>query len=380
MSIWLNPSQLLSAGTSRTATNSRQRADGFWHNLLVRSGQLAQILPCPQTARLPLRAENPINLAAGVLACWQRGWIAELSFDPKDKHAFDCDQPLSNEIAKPLPQTACEPESGALAIGKTGLVHTFAQVDTDMLTLERTLGAWCNLWPRIGARPLQTLTDFYLRVLWPLCLHIPVQKTSQSWRGIATMKLPRVFCTTPAGLTALTAADFEHVSAPLSLAILVSADEQPTPVAPDWAANLACPPAVIGLNPNRNLNVLAPATREPKCTALEPQHYHLQAPADSLYFQGHFHGTPVLPGIAQLVWLTDILQDHLGTTVDIAQLEAVKFNQVVFPNESFTLQLDHDAQRNKWRFHILGDRGKLASGRLAVRSKAAKGEGSCSEN
>ena len=56
-------------------------------------------------------------------------------------------------------------------------------------------------------------------------------------------------------------------------------------------------------------------------------------PEDSPWFDGHFPGRPVLPGIAQLALVSEILRRGLGQDLRIASISRVRFKQVVRPDE-----------------------------------------------
>jgi 3-hydroxymyristoyl/3-hydroxydecanoyl-(acyl carrier protein) dehydratase len=86
------------------------------------------------------------------------------------------------------------------------------------------------------------------------------------------------------------------------------------------------------------------------------------------YLEGHFEAAPVVPGIAQIKWVAGAIRQYFGHELQLAGMEAVKFHQLLLPAQSFSLFIEADPARAKWRFQIEGERGKIASGRLLDRS------------
>ncbi len=58
---------------------------------------------------------------------------------------------------------------------------------------------------------------------------------------------------------------------------------------------------------------------------------------DSLWFDGHFPGTPILPGIAQLTLAFDAIQEHSkrnGRQLALSGLSRVRFRQFIKPGDT----------------------------------------------
>jgi len=60
-------------------------------------------------------------------------------------------------------------------------------------------------------------------------------------------------------------------------------------------------------------------------------------PADALWFQGHFPGDPMLPGIAQLHLVLEAIQAHLGGGVRLTGLKRVRFKRIIRPGEAIAI-------------------------------------------
>ena len=90
----------------------------------------------------------------------------------------------------------------------------------------------------------------------------------------------------------------------------------------------------------------------------------LSAPPSLLYFQGHFPGQPILPGIVQVHWAVHYGQEAFPACRVFTRMEAVKFQRVVLPGQRLALCLQHRREGNKLVFaYTLGD-APLSSGRI----------------
>jgi 3-hydroxyacyl-[acyl-carrier-protein] dehydratase len=61
---------------------------------------------------------------------------------------------------------------------------------------------------------------------------------------------------------------------------------------------------------------------------------------DSLWFDGHFPGFPILPGIAELALVSDMLKEHAkskGRSVSVSEIRKVRFRQFVKPNDTLEI-------------------------------------------
>ena len=62
-----------------------------------------------------------------------------------------------------------------------------------------------------------------------------------------------------------------------------------------------------------------------------------RVPADFPFFEGHFPGHPILPGVVALGWLLAGAERFLGRNVEAAELLNVKFQVVVLPGADVEL-------------------------------------------
>ncbi|HEV8492370.1 MAG TPA: AMP-binding protein [Candidatus Angelobacter sp.] len=73
-------------------------------------------------------------------------------------------------------------------------------------------------------------------------------------------------------------------------------------------------------------------------------------PANLYYFDGHFPGRPVLPGVVQTHWAVHYGRECWGDLGKFAGLEAVKFQQVVTANQTLLLRLEYQPDKGKLYF------------------------------
>ncbi|WP_370551291.1 AMP-binding protein [Glaciimonas sp. PAMC28666] len=90
----------------------------------------------------------------------------------------------------------------------------------------------------------------------------------------------------------------------------------------------------------------------------------LTVPPDLLYFKGHFDGSPILPGVAQVDWAIAYGREYLPLAPCFLSMHALKFQRVVMPGAVLQLTLMHDVQKSSLTFSITSDEGQHASGRI----------------
>ncbi|WP_256078965.1 AMP-binding protein [Massilia sp. YIM B04103] len=90
----------------------------------------------------------------------------------------------------------------------------------------------------------------------------------------------------------------------------------------------------------------------------------LSVPPDLLYFEGHFPGSPILPGVAQLDWAIGQARQAFDVPPVFREVAALKFQQVIVPGATVQLELLHDRAKASVQFRYLSAAGQHASGRL----------------
>lgn len=113
---------------------------------------------------------------------------------------------------------------------------------------------------------------------------------------------------------------------------------------------------------------LDPRPRTPQVVVLEhaPRQVTLEvlAPAGLFYFDGHFDGAPVLPGVVQLDWAIRYGRRHFALGAAFCAVHALKFQHVIRPGMPVMLELNHDPARGSLAFRYYSGAGQHATGRI----------------
>lgn len=116
-------------------------------------------------------------------------------------------------------------------------------------------------------------------------------------------------------------------------------------------------------------SLLEPRPTEPTWQELERSEggvtLSLTVPADLLYFDGHFEGNPILPGVVQLDWAIARGRLHFPVPPVFRSVSMLKFQQVIQPGATVQLELAWDAAKSVLQFRYLSEAGQHASGRIA---------------
>ncbi|RYY73821.1 MAG: AMP-binding protein [Gammaproteobacteria bacterium] len=94
----------------------------------------------------------------------------------------------------------------------------------------------------------------------------------------------------------------------------------------------------------------------------------LFVPANLYYFDGHFPGRPVLPGVVQTHWAIHYAREQWGDLGEFTGLEAVKFQRVITANQTLLLRLEYHQDKDKLYFSYISNNDQAiphASGRVA---------------
>ena len=98
---------------------------------------------------------------------------------------------------------------------------------------------------------------------------------------------------------------------------------------------------------------------------------HIRVAADSPWFDGHFPEAPVLPGVAQLGMVHDLLCRMLGRRLPVNQVGRVRFKQIIRPGDRLTLTVNAGSDGESRSFRITGDQGLVCSGQIRLDDPAA---------
>ncbi|HZF31877.1 MAG TPA: hypothetical protein VE907_22360 [Gammaproteobacteria bacterium] len=89
-------------------------------------------------------------------------------------------------------------------------------------------------------------------------------------------------------------------------------------------------------------------------------------PEDLAYFDGHFPGVPIVPGVVQIKWAIEIARRCLSLTSAFAGMEVVKFHQIMGAGMEVTLVLEYSPETGKLSFSFESGHRRLSSGRVVL--------------
>jgi 3-hydroxyacyl-[acyl-carrier-protein] dehydratase len=88
--------------------------------------------------------------------------------------------------------------------------------------------------------------------------------------------------------------------------------------------------------------------------------------ADAPWYDGHFPGKPVLPGVAQLEMVAELISTLLGRPVFVDSISRVKFRKLIVPGELLEIQVSRDDRKKGYVFQITNRQENVSSGILTI--------------
>lgn len=82
------------------------------------------------------------------------------------------------------------------------------------------------------------------------------------------------------------------------------------------------------------------------------------------YFENHFQGFPILPGVVQLNWAIHYAHEHLPVSGSFLMMENIKFQSAVLPGARMELSLELVPEKHHLEFIYSNDEKKYSSGRI----------------
>ncbi|OGB23132.1 MAG: AMP-binding protein [Burkholderiales bacterium RIFCSPLOWO2_02_FULL_57_36] len=92
--------------------------------------------------------------------------------------------------------------------------------------------------------------------------------------------------------------------------------------------------------------------------------FELTAPRNLFYFDGHFPGAPILPGVVQIDWAIAYGRKCFDLPPVFLGINALKFQQVIHPEQAVTLELVHEQSKSCVTFKLSSPAGQHGSGRI----------------
>lgn len=97
-------------------------------------------------------------------------------------------------------------------------------------------------------------------------------------------------------------------------------------------------------------------------------HFSGSVPVDLVYFDGHFADFPLVAGVVQVQWVMDLAAGLGWVTAPVVQMENLKYQHFVRPNDTIVAQLRWDASKGKLIFAILLGEQTCSSGRVVFQA------------
>ncbi len=92
--------------------------------------------------------------------------------------------------------------------------------------------------------------------------------------------------------------------------------------------------------------------------------YEIIAPANLLYFEGHFPQAPLLPGVVQVHWAIAYGRQCFTLPSAFHALHALKFQHIIQPEIPIRLELVHDPIKSSLTFRYTSEAGQHSTGRI----------------
>jgi len=100
----------------------------------------------------------------------------------------------------------------------------------------------------------------------------------------------------------------------------------------------------------------------------------MHVPKQTTWFDGHFPGQPVLPGVAQIFWVEFFACHFFSIENDALTIRDLKFNNVIIPDTPVALRLTSTERPGAIKFSYSNADTKLSSGLLVYASAKDSGE------
>jgi 3-hydroxyacyl-[acyl-carrier-protein] dehydratase len=90
-------------------------------------------------------------------------------------------------------------------------------------------------------------------------------------------------------------------------------------------------------------------------------------PSGSAWFEGHFPGNPVLPGIAQLGMVFELISSAFETSLCVREVSRVRFKQMILPGDHLSVTAESKPGRQGvFSFRLTKNDELVCSGNMTV--------------
>jgi 3-hydroxymyristoyl/3-hydroxydecanoyl-(acyl carrier protein) dehydratase len=96
----------------------------------------------------------------------------------------------------------------------------------------------------------------------------------------------------------------------------------------------------------------------------------IHVPPDSPWFEGHFPGEPVLPGVAQIGMAVDAISNALNQDLRISGVRRVRFKRMIRPDDQLKIiATPLNQEIGAYSFRIMIQEEAVCSGVITVENK-----------
>lgn len=95
----------------------------------------------------------------------------------------------------------------------------------------------------------------------------------------------------------------------------------------------------------------------------ETAHFQARVPLDLALFAGHFADFPLVAGALELQWVFALAEELAWDALPAAQIEQLKFQQLIRPDDVIDLYLQRNLGKAKFHFRLMAGEAVCASGR-----------------
>ena len=99
----------------------------------------------------------------------------------------------------------------------------------------------------------------------------------------------------------------------------------------------------------------------------------IHVPPDSPWFSGHFPGDPILPGVAQIGMVKDVIRQARGKDLSVSGIRRVRFKQIIRPDDRLNLvAAPLNENPGAYSFRILVENEAVCSGVMMVEERTKR--------
>lgn len=90
----------------------------------------------------------------------------------------------------------------------------------------------------------------------------------------------------------------------------------------------------------------------------------VRVPKGAAWFDGHFPGSPILPGIAQLDIVYEVVRRALPCPVRVAEVNNIRFKLIIVPDDCLMVQAELRPDGGRCAFRITRDDEVVCTGSM----------------